>query len=111
MMMEDRRMVRRNKIITGIFLAAMGLPSGSVSWAAEGVISKVADANDSYCFLKFPAIKEDTLYWDRPVLKDPSSGDIISYYGPCDHDPLGREEIRRQRNQLLERRRRLPEGD
>jgi hypothetical protein len=31
------------------------------------------------------------------MLKDPSEGDIIDFYGPCDHDPLGRSEVLRQR--------------
>ena len=38
----------------------------------------------SYCHLKFPAIREETLSSDHPVLLDPSDGDIIDYYGPCD---------------------------
>lgn len=101
----------RKKIFIGIFLAAMGLPSGSPLVAAESIISKVQNADGSYCFLKFPTIKEETLFWVRPVLNVPSSGNIISYYGSCEHDPLGREEILRQRRQLEERRRRLPEGD
>jgi len=66
----------------------------------EGVIFKVADSSGSYCHLKFPAIKKETLYWDRPVLTDPSESDIIDFYGPCDHNPLGREEILRQRRHL-----------
>lgn len=101
----------QKKLFIGIFLAAMGLPSGSPLEAAEGIISKVQNADGSYCFLKFPAIKEETLFWVRPVLKDPISGDIISYSGSCDHDPLGREEILRQRYLLEERRRRVPEGE
>jgi hypothetical protein len=31
------------------------------------------------------------------VLTDPSEGDIIDFYGPCDHDPLGKAEIQRQK--------------
>jgi hypothetical protein len=67
------------------------------SWAAEGVIYRSPDASGSYCHLRFPAIREETLSWDRPMLKDPSEGDIIDFYGPCDHDPLGKAEILRQR--------------
>ena len=64
---------------------------------AQGVISKVELTSGGYCHLKFPAIREKTLDWSRPVLKDADSGDIIDFYGPCDHDPLGKEEIRAQR--------------
>jgi hypothetical protein len=66
----------------------------------EGIVAKVADPSGSYCHLKFPAIRKETLYWDRPVLTDPSEGDIIDFYGPCDHDPLGKEEVLRQRRHL-----------
>jgi len=70
------------------------------SRAEEAVIAKVADPSGTYCHLKFPAIKKETLYWDRPVLTDPSEGDIIDFYGPCDYDPLGKDEVLRQRRQL-----------
>jgi hypothetical protein len=69
----------------------------SVSSAADGVIYRSADPAGNYCHLRFPAIQEETLSWDRPMLKDPSEGDIIDFYGPCDHDPLGKAEILRQR--------------
>jgi hypothetical protein len=69
-------------------------------WGAEGVIRRVPVPGTNYCRLRFPAIREDTLYWDRPVLKDASDGDIVDFYGPCDYDPLGRQEIARQRAQL-----------
>jgi hypothetical protein len=71
--------------------------SSSVVWAAEGIISKIPDVSGSYCHLRFPAIREETLSWNRPVLKDPREGDIIDFYGPCDHDPLGNAEILRQK--------------
>jgi len=69
----------------------------ATAWGADGFISKTPDSTGKYCHLKFPAIREDTLYSDRPVLKDPSSGDIIDLYAPCDYDPLGKEEVERQR--------------
>jgi hypothetical protein len=58
----------------------------------------------SYCHLKFPAIREETLSWDRPVLKDLSTGDIIDFYGPCDTDPLGEDRVQQQRLELEHRR-------
>jgi hypothetical protein len=93
-------------ILFGMFLMS------SVVWGAEGVISSVPADSGSYCYLRFPAIRESTLYWVRPVLKDPASGDIVSFYGPCDHDPLGPSEIQRQRLQYRDLRlRQLPEGE
>ena len=66
-------------------------------WGAEGIIFKQADPSGTYCHLQFPRIREETLNWERPVLKDPSEGDIVDYYGPCDYDPLGKAEIYRQK--------------
>ena len=84
-------------VLSVLFLAgAMGSSIASTA-RAEGVISKDALAEGSYCHMKFPAIEERTLSWNRPVLKDPSEGDIIDFYGPCDHDPLGKEEIQSQK--------------
>lgn len=67
---------------------------------AEGVISKDVSTSGSSCHLKFPAILEETLGTSHPVLKDASSGDVIDFYGACDHDPLGEDEIQDQLLQL-----------
>jgi hypothetical protein len=104
-------MVRLKALRSMLFLAATLLVDSSFLWAAEGIIAKVADSSGAFCYLRFPAIREETLYWDRPVLKDPSDGDIISFYGPCDHDPLGRDEILRQRASYRRQQQRLPAGD
>lgn len=82
----------------GLAMAVTAPMSGSVLWAAEGIVFKNADASGVYCHLRFPAIREDTLSDDRPVLKDPAEGDIIDFYGPCDHDPLGKDEVHRQKS-------------
>jgi len=94
-----------------LFLSGILLANSPILWAAEGIISKVADPSGGHCYLKFPAIKEETLYWDRPVLKDASDGDIISLYGPCNYDPLGKDEILRQRVDYRQRQLRLPWGN
>ena len=90
------------KIATS-FLAALLLVGGlgvkNTFAAAEGVITNATLTPGSYCHLTFPAMREETLSWDRPVLKDASEGDIIDFYGPCDHDPLGKDEIESQRRQ------------
>jgi hypothetical protein len=51
--------------------------------------------------MKFPAMREETLSWNTPVLKDAGSGDLIDFYGPCDHDPTGKEEIESQKDAIL----------
>jgi len=83
---------------SALFVSAALLLYGSVLSAAEVFISKVPDASGKYCHLRFLAIRPETFSWPRPELMDPSEGDIIDFYGPCDHDPLGRAEIQRQRD-------------
>ena len=65
--------------------------SALLVWADDGVISRVPDPSGSICHLRFPAVTEDTLFSDQPMLKNPSEGDIIDAYGPCNFDPLGPE--------------------
>src|SRR5688500_18644014 len=79
--------------------------------AAQGVLyKKTTGPSDNYCHLKFPAIQKRTLYSSSPILKDVSEGDIVDFYGPCDYDPLGPEEVRRQRAELTYERNRRQDG-
>lgn len=90
--------------LLGLVLAGIMDVSIASAAGAVGVISKDVATEGSYCHIKFPAIEERTLGSNRPVLKDPSEGDIIDFYGPCDHDPLGKDEIHAQLLQLQHRR-------
>ncbi len=99
-------MVRLRALGALLCLVEIFLSMASSVEAAQGVIYKAPDAAGGYCHLKFPTIREDTLFSNRPVLKDPSDGDIRDFYGPCDYDPLGREEVLRQRADLIRERRR-----
>ena len=92
-------MLRRMMLRLTLCLTGAVMLGSSLVWGAEGVIAKVANPSGSSCHLKFPAIREETLYWDRPVLKDSTDGDIIDFYGPCDYDPPGKESVARQRTQ------------
>ncbi len=77
------------------------LSMGAVPLWVGGVFSKVTESPGSnYCKIEFPAIREETLHTNRPVLKDWSEGDIIEFEGPCGYDPLGKEEIDVQRAEL-----------
>ena len=100
---EVREMKTMKTVLSVLFLA--GAVGSSIASAAgtENVISKDVLAEGSYCHIKFSAIEERTLSWKRPVLKDPSESDIIDFYGPCDHDPLGKEEIQSQKRDLQRR--------
>jgi hypothetical protein len=69
--------------------------------ADEDIISKTADTGESYCHLKFPAIIPGTLGTDHPQLKGADTGDLIDFYGPCDHNPVGKDEVESQMHDQL----------
>ncbi len=75
-------------MLVGIALlgATLGL-SAAPAGAADGVLFKV-EVSDGYCHMQFRSMEENSY---SPTF-DPD-GDIIDYYGPCDHDPLGRQEM------------------
>ena len=90
------------KLAASVLFLAATVSSSIASENANGIITKDVLTTGSYCHLKFPAIDESTLSSAHPVLKDASSGDIVDFYGSCDHDPLGKDEIWRQRWQRFE---------
>lgn len=93
-------MKRVRLLLAAIFLTGLFGLGPTTLWAQHGVVYKAPASGGSYCHLKFPAIREETLSRNRPVLKDASSGDIIDLYGPCDYDPHGIDAIQTQkRNQ------------
>lgn len=73
------------------------------AWANDdGVIQKQAVEEEeaaglgNYCHLKFPAIEPGTLGSNHPVLESKDTGEIVDFYGPCNHDPLGADEVKDQ---------------
>ena len=91
-------------ILSVLFVAGAMVSSLASTAGAEGVISKDVLTEGSYCHMKFPAIDEASLSTKRPFLKSPDTGDVIDFYGPCDHDPLGKDEINAQTLDLQRRR-------
>ena len=87
--------MKDTRTILAILLLA-GILASSVATASAQSSSVVIAPG--YCHKKFPAILEETLFSSRPVLKDPTDGDIVDFYGSCDYDPLGKEEIQVQRS-------------
>jgi hypothetical protein len=68
-----------------------------VKGVKSGVIAAMPlNKAGTVCHLRFPAIRGKTLGTDKPRLKPATTGDIIDYYGACDHDPLGKEEVESQ---------------
>jgi hypothetical protein len=90
------------KMNTATIVTALAVLSGVIgtvttSARAQGVISKEVASAGSYCHMKFPAIRQETLSEAAPALT--TSGDLIDFYGPCDHDPLGKDEVQSQKLQ------------
>jgi hypothetical protein len=77
-----------------------GVPMAHGEELNPGQVVKVPATNASYCHMKFPPMRQDSLSWKQPVLDDGSAA-IIDFYGPCDYDPLGNDEIRLQRRLKL----------
>ncbi len=75
------------------FLATLFLVGGLVVNAGADVLSKTELAPGDYCHLRFPAITEESLATDHPMVKQADSGDIIDFYGPCDENPVGQHQI------------------
>ena len=87
-----------------LFLAGNMASTTASAAGISGVIFKDALAAGDYCHMKFAAIREETLASSHPVLKEANEGDIVDFYGPCSHDPLGKEEVQAQLLQLQHRR-------
>lgn len=104
-------MKTRRLLLSALGLAgAFGLSITPV-WAKHGVLLQVKAEAGNYCHLRFPAIREETLSWVSPVLKDAASGDIIDFYGPCDYDPHGKEAVQAQKRDEQRRIRREYNSD
>ena len=78
----------KSRIAVALLGAALGF-STSPAMAADGIIFK-AEVSPGYCHMQYPALVEN---FDNPVLQDSGSLDIIDFYGPCDHDPLGKDAV------------------
>jgi hypothetical protein len=83
------------KLVVSVLFLGGAIVLGGTSARAEGVISKAVMTAGSYCHMKFPAIREDTLGESSPTLTD--SEDVIDFYGSCDRDPQGKDEIQAQK--------------
>jgi hypothetical protein len=98
-----RKEVRKMKTISLLtnLIISLTLFWGVPIVGSQELMLKVPAETTSYCHMKFPPISEESLFSGSPVLNE-SAGNSIDFYGSCDHDPLGLDEIRSQR-QLLRR--------
>jgi hypothetical protein len=89
---------------TPIVVAASAPAPHQPKGVKPGVIGAVAlNRSGSYCHLRFPAIRPSTLASAKPQLKPATTQDIIDFYGPCDTDPLGKDQIQSQKELASER--------
>jgi hypothetical protein len=73
---------------------------GSLVGSAYAVDNHVSSSEgaDSYCHMKFPAIRPRTLGTQEPQTKSSRSGDVIDYYGACDESPTGQDQVLEQKH-------------
>ena len=90
-------MKKAKSLIINLFLSST-LFWGVPTVEADTVVVKEPAEAGSYCHMKFPEMRPETLSWGAPVL---GTERIVDFYGPCDYDPTGIEEIKVQRRQLL----------
>ena len=76
-----------------LFTGTLGTLNKAI--AEDGILQKDQFAGTNYCHLKFPAIARHTLGDDQPVLS--SKDDVIDFYGPCDENPVGQDQIQAQK--------------
>jgi hypothetical protein len=82
-----------------LFIGAWGANSNAIAAesnaaGAKGIILKQEYAPGSYCHQKLPAIRESSLAGDHPVM---SAEEKIDFYGPCNQDPVGKDQLTKQR--------------
>jgi hypothetical protein len=98
-----KKMKRSISLVSNLLLSSTlfwGVPLAYGEELNSGQVVRVPANEASYCHMKFPPMREDSLSWKQPVF-DESSAAIIDFYGSCDYDPLGSEEIRVQRRLKL----------
>ena len=87
--------MKNMKLVFAALLLGGAVGMTATAARAGDVISKEVLTEGSYCHTKFESMREETLASAQPVLKD--ADDIVDFYGPCNKDPLGKEEIQTQK--------------
>ena len=88
-------MKNTKSLLAAVILLGNLTASGTVL-AADGIISKTEDVPGSYCHEKFTALEGASLATNKPVLKDPASGDVVDFYGACNESPVSQDQIQEQ---------------
>jgi hypothetical protein len=91
--------LRRNMKKVGSAISALVLV-GSLVGSAYAMDNNVSSSEraESYCHMKFPAIRPKTLATGEPQTKSSRSGDVIDYYGACNERPTGQDQVVEQKH-------------
>jgi len=81
-----------------MLLCAAPLARAEVLDGEESIKEPAGDTD--YCRMKFPPMRKETLDWEKPVL-DEAAGNVIDFYGACDHEPTGKDEVESQKHAIL----------
>jgi hypothetical protein len=91
--------IKNPKVVLSVLTLATTIAASAAGvYAADNRVVSVPEQDGSYCHMQFPAIQSSTLASRHPALKSGQSGDVVDYYGSCDHDPVGRDEVISQRH-------------
>jgi hypothetical protein len=89
--------MKKLKANLSMLLVVVVLGTSGAALAADGVEVEGQATSGSYCHEKFPAMTWRSLGDNQPELKQSTTGDIVDYYGPCDENPTGKDQIATQR--------------
>ena len=78
-----------------LFTGTLGAFNNAI--AEDGILQKDQLTGTSYCHEKFPATRQSTLGDDQAQLKNSGTGDVIDFYGPCNENPVGKDQVQTQR--------------
>lgn len=85
------------KLFLSVLLLIGAVGVSGAAFGADGILFKEElGPGSNYCHMKFPPISPATLGEDQPVLQSPATGDMIDFYGPCDENPLGQDQVQSQ---------------
>ena len=81
----------------GVSFLANLLLFSTLFWAAppvdaEEMTSGIPTDMTAYCNPEFPAVLDNSLSWQSPVL-DPLTATIVDFYSSCDYGQPGSEEV------------------
>ena len=88
-------MKKVGSVISAVVLASTLVGS---AYAMDNNDVSSSESADSYCHMKFPAIRPRTLGAQEPQTKSSRSGDVIDYYGACDESPTGQDQVLEQKH-------------